>query len=63
MWDSCFAQHFLYTVKALDKNNPTFSKGPSCSCPPEVRDPLGVTLAMKNGKATRYIGGPNRGLL
>ena len=51
------------TGRALGKNNTTFSKGPSCSCPLEVKGTLGVTLAMKNGNATRYIGGRNRGLL
>ena len=51
------------TGRALGKNNTTFSKGPSCSCPLEVKGPLGATLDMKNDNATRYIGGPNRGLL
>jgi hypothetical protein len=51
------------TGRALGKNNTTFSKGPSCSCPLEVKGPLGATLDMKNDNATRYIGGPNRRLL
>ena len=49
-----------YTVAAPNKDNPAFSKGASCSCPPEARDPAWIPLDLKDDNATRYRGSPNR---
>ena len=50
----------MYTVVATNKDNHTCSKGAFCPCPPEARDPSWIPPDLKDGKATRYRGSPNR---
>ena len=47
-------------LRHLTRTWRTFSKGAFCPCAPEARDPSSIPLAMKDGKATRYTGTPNR---
>ena len=53
----------MYMVAPLNKDNHTFSNGAFYPCPPKARDPLRISLDMKDGKPTRYTGSPDRVLV
>ena len=55
-----YRRAYIHTIVALNKANPTFSKGASCSCPPEARDPSWIAVEKKDSKAVRYMETPNR---